>query len=88
MSGPTQFLTVAGRWANHRAILERAGMQREQLTFAMMCFYAGFAAALEAGLEIADEPEDSALVLLGALHDEVKSFEAMASKLAAGASVN
>lgn len=81
MSGQ-EFLTIAGRWRQHVAAsgLDKALPKREQ-SLAMMMFYAGFSAALDAGLEVADYPEDEAMQLLAALHTEVKQIEALATRV-------
>ena len=47
----------------------------------MLMFYAGFSAALDAGLEAAEFPEDEAMQLLSAMHTEVKQVEAMATRV-------
>lgn len=47
----------------------------------MLMFYAGFSAALDAGLEVAEFPEDEAMQLLSAMHTEVKQVEAMATRV-------
>ena len=77
---PKEFLTIAGRWREHVRIsgLDKALPPRE-LSLAMLMFYAGFSACLDAGLEIAEFPDDQAMKLFEALHKEVKQVEAMAS---------
>lgn len=84
MSGQ-QFLTIAGRWRQHVASsgIDKALPKREQ-GLAMMMFYAGFSAALEAGIEVAEFPEDEAVQLLSALHTEVKQVEALATRALGG----
>lgn len=82
------FLSVAARWREHVRVsgLDKALPPRE-LSLAMLMFYAGFSASLDAGLEIAEFSDDQAMRLFSALHTEVKQFEAKASEvLAAGLS--
>lgn len=85
MGAPTQFLTVAGRWKQHVAAsgIDKALPRREQ-ALAMLMFYAGFSAALDAGLKIADLPDADAVHLLVALQAEVKQMEAMAARILSG----
>ncbi len=77
-----QFLTIAGRWRQHveASGIDKALPRREQ-GLAMLMFYAGFSAALDAGLEVAEFPEDEAMQLLSAMHTEVKQVEAMATRV-------
>lgn len=77
-----QFLTIAGRWKQHveASGIDKALPRREQ-GLAMLMFYAGFSAALDAGLEAAEFPEDEAMQLLSAMHTEVKQVEAMATRV-------
>lgn len=83
MSG--QFLTIAGRWKQHVAAsgLDKTLPRKEQ-AHAMLMFYAGFSAALEATSEVATFEEAEAVQLLQALHVEVKQVEAMAARLVIG----
>ena len=83
MSKP--FLTVAGRWKQHVAAsgIDQKLPKREQ-ALAMLMFYAGFSAALEAALEVAEFEENEAMHLLQALQTEVEQVEAMASRLLGG----
>ena len=76
------FLTIAGRWRQHveASGIDKALPRREQ-GLAMLMFYAGFSAALDAGLEVAEFPEDEAMQLLSAMHTEVKQVEAMATRV-------
>jgi hypothetical protein len=85
VSGQKQILTIAGRWKQHvqASGIDRTLPRREQ-ALAMLMFYAGFAASLEAGLELAELPEEEAAQLLQLLHTEVKQVEAMASHLVSG----
>lgn len=80
-----QFLTIAGRWKQHveASGIDKALPRREQ-GLAMLMFYAGFSAALDAGLEVAEFPEDEAMQLLTAMHTEVKQIEAMATRILGG----
>lgn len=84
---PTQFRTIAGRWRDHVAAsgIDKALPKREQ-ALAMMMFYAGVAAALEAGMEVAQFPEAEAVQLLQDLQNEVKMVESLAVKLLGGGS--
>lgn len=84
MSGRAQFLTIAGRWKRNAAISGIDKFPRKEQALAMMMFYAGFSAALEANLEIAEFPEDEAVQLMQALDTEVKQIEAMATHLFSG----
>ena len=85
MSTKKQFLSIAGRWREHVRIsgLDKALPSRE-LSLAMMMFYAGFSASLDAGVEIAEFPDDEALGLLSALHHEVKQVQAVVDRVGAG----
>ena len=79
-----QFMTIAGRWRHH---VEASGLHvlpRPELARCMLMFYAGFSAALDAGLEVAEFEEEEAMRLLSALHREVEQLEAVASRLASG----
>jgi len=85
-AAPTaQFRTVAGRWKQH---VEASGIDkslpRKEQALAMLMFYAGFSASLDAALEVAAFPEDEAIRLLSALQMEVRQVEAMASRFASG----
>lgn len=85
-STPKPFPTIAERWREHVRIsgLDKALPKRE-LTLAMLMFYAGFSACLDAGLEIAEHSDDQAMQLLQAMHVEVKQLESKAGEvLAAG----
>lgn len=84
MSG-AEFCTIAGRWRQHVAAsgIDKALSKREQ-GLAMLMFYAGFSAALDAGLEVAEFSEDEAMQLLTAMHTEVQQVEAMAARVLAG----
>lgn len=86
---PTQFLTIAGRWKQHTEVsgLNKALPRREQ-ALAMMMFYAGFSAALEATVELADFEEEDAMRLLSALHAEKDQVTSLAERLLGSASTN
>lgn len=88
MSNP-QFLTIAGRWRQHAAAggIEQRLSNRDQ-ALAMMMFYAGFSAALDAALELAEYPEGEAMQLMMALSKEVQQVESMAAQLLSGAQPN
>ena len=79
------FRTIAGRWRDHVAAsgIDKSMPRREQ-ALAMLMFYAGFAAALDAGLEVAEFPEREAMQLLTAMHTEVKQIEALATRVLGG----
>ena len=81
-----EFRTIAGRWRQHveASGIDKALPKREQ-GLAMLMFYAGFSAALDAGLEVAEFPEDEAMQLLPAMHTEVKQIEALAARILGGA---
>ena len=87
MSGPAEpnFSTIAGRWRQHVAAsgIDKALPRREQ-GLAMLMFYAGFAAALDAAIEVAEFPEDEAVQLLTALRREVIHMESLASSVLGG----
>ena len=51
---------------------------------AMMTFYAGFAACLEATLELGDRPDDEAQRLLAALHHEMAMVRGVAERAMSG----
>lgn len=80
------FLTVAGRWRQHVAAsgLDSA-LPRRELALAMMMFYAGFGAALDASLEVADFDELEAVHLLHALRIEIEQVAAIATRSLGGA---
>ncbi len=84
-----QFLTIAGRWRQH---VEASGIDkslpRSEQALAMLMFYAGFSAALDANLEIAEFSEAEAMQLLSALHTEVQQIEAMATHMLGGGLVS
>ena len=79
-----QVLTIAGRWrqAQQASGLDKALSRRDQ-SLAMLMFYAGFSAALEANLEIAELTEKDGVHVLQALMLEVKQVEGMAQRLGA-----
>lgn len=85
MSTSKQFPSVAGRWKQHVAAsgLDKSLPRREQ-TLCMLMFFAGFAAALDAALEVAAFPEDQACELLSLMQTEVQQVEAMASRILTG----
>lgn len=84
MSGG-QFRTVSGRWKDHVAAsgIDKTLPRREQ-AMAMLMFYAGFSAALDAAREIADYSDDDAVALLQGLEREIMQVEALASRVVAG----
>jgi len=83
MSG-RQFLTIAGRWKQHVAASGMDALPHREQTLCMLMFYAGFSAALEANMEVAEFEEDDAMKLFSALHAEVQQIEAMATRLTGG----
>jgi len=85
MSAPAQFLTIAGRWKQHvqASGIDKALPRREQV-LAMLMFYAGFSASLDATLEVAQFDEAEAVQLLEALRTEVRQVEAMATRIVGG----
>lgn len=76
-----QFQTIAGRWKQHVAAsgIDKA-LTKHELGLAMLMFYAGFSAALDATWEVSDFQEDDAMRLLSAMHTEVEQLEAMATR--------
>ena len=73
MTARKPFKTIAGRWqecSTAAGLPDKVG--RRDLAFAMGMFYAGFRAAQEAHIEIADYPEDVAMKLFASLDAEVK----------------
>lgn len=84
MSAAT-FLSIAGRWQQH---VKASGIDRtlpkKELGLAMLMFYAGFSAALDATIETADYPEDEAIRLLNLLHTEVQQIAGVAERLTSG----
>jgi len=84
-SAPSQFLTIAGRWAfaSKQSGIDR--LPRKEQTLCLLMFYAGFGCALEATTELAAFDEASAVGLLRALHSEVETVEAVATRLFSGA---
>lgn len=80
-----QFLSIAGRWRQHVAAsgIDKSLPKHEQ-SLAVLMFYAGFSAALDANLEIAELEEDEAVQILIALDAEVKQIEAMAARILSG----
>lgn len=79
------FLTVAGRWRQHVAGSNLEKLVPEHIqTLAMLMFYAGFAASLDATMEAAELPEPEAMRVLDSLHTEVDQLAAMATRAMAG----
>lgn len=83
MSGG-QFLTIAGRWKQHVAASGMCSLPKREQSLAMLMFYAGFSAALDANLEVAEFPEAEAVQLLQALSTEVQQIEAIAARVLGG----
>jgi hypothetical protein len=78
------FKTIAGRWREHVDAAKLDRLPRDEQARAMLMFYAGFAASLQAGMEIADYPEEEAMRYLSALHAEARQVEALAERLVTG----
>lgn len=72
---PTQFRTIAERWRDHVAVsgIDKA-LLKQELALAILMFYAGFSAALDAGTEVAAFSDAEAVQLLQALQNEVKKL--------------
>lgn len=89
MSGAPTFLSIAGRWRQHVAAsgMDKRLSKRDQ-ALAMMMFYAGFSASLDASMELAEYPEEQAMQLMEALSTEVQQLEAMATQQLTGAQAN
>lgn len=83
MSGG-QFLTIAGRWKQHVAASGMGSLPKREQGLAMLMFYAGFSAALDANLEVAEFPEAEAVQLLQALSTEAQQIEAIAARVLGG----
>jgi hypothetical protein len=73
---PKPFMTIAGRWQIHNAVLEKLGMPKRERGMAAGMFFAGFAAALEATNEIAALSEEEAMKVLQGLHREIELVNA------------
>ena len=74
---PSDFLTIAGRW---RQRAEQSGLNKLPTRDQALCvamFYAGFSAALEANMEVADYEDYVAMRLFACMQDEVKVVESM-----------
>lgn len=84
-----EFLSIAGRWRKHVAAakLDTVLPKREQ-ALAMLMFYAGFSAALDAAQEVAMFSEDEAISLLTKLSEEVLTVEAIAGRVLGGQAVS
>lgn len=85
MSNTKPFLSVKGRWARcvARSGLDKVADSQTQ-GLAMMTFYAGFAACLEATTELGDLPEHEACRLLAALHHEMALVRGVAEQAMSG----
>lgn len=84
MSNAKQFRTIAGRWKMHAEVSKLDRLTERDQTLAMLMFFAGFSAALDATMEVADFPEGDAMQLLSHLHGEVEQIEAMATRFMSG----
>jgi hypothetical protein len=80
-----EFLTIAGRWKQqvHASRIYET-LPRQERALAMLMFYAGFSAALDAGSEAAAFPDGEAVRLLAALHTELQQVESMATRVLGG----
>lgn len=67
-----QFLTISGRWKQHAQAAGLDQRPREEQAKAMLLFFAGFSAALDATMEIAELDELEAMRMLSCMHEEVK----------------
>lgn len=76
-----QFRTVAGRWKHASEVSGLASkLPKAELTLAMMMFYAGFQASMEAFMEIADNySEEDGAGIMQLLHEELEKFTQLAS---------
>ena len=80
-----KFLSIAGRWQEHvKASGIDKTLPKKELGLAMLMFYAGFSAALDATAEAADFPEAEAMQLLILLHTEVQQMAGVAERLTSG----
>jgi hypothetical protein len=80
-----EFLSVAGRWKQHVALTRIDNiLPPREFALATLMFYAGFATALEASIELADLSEDEAVRLLQALHVEIAQLTAIAQRTLMG----
>lgn len=80
-----QFLSIAGRWQQHvKATGIDKTLPRKELGLAMLMFYAGFSAALDATAETADYPEGEAVQLLSLMHTEVQQLAGVAELMTSG----
>lgn len=66
----SKFLSIKGRFEKQRPQL--ASLPPKEQALCLIMFYAGFAACLEAGLELADIEERQAVNYLDQLHAEAK----------------
>lgn len=76
MSDPARVHTVAGRWRLH---VNASGMEqvlsKQEQGLAMLMFYAGFGAALDAALELAEFEEETAVFFLEAMRREIDDLK-------------
>lgn len=78
----TKFKTIAGRWKEHAAASQLdLHLSKKDQTMALMMFFAGFGAALDATVEAAEFPEDEAIAILELLQEEFKSFTILACQV-------
>ena len=72
------FKSIAGRWREHAALLP--DLTAEQKAQATLMFYAGFAAALQAVMEVGDYSETQGCFLLEQMTLEATQFGQMAKQ--------
>lgn len=81
------FRSIAQRWVD---CCEQGGMNaipKPEKARGMLLFYAGFSAALEANMELANLSEEQAMQVLTMMHAEMRQFEAMATQAVLGGTV-
>lgn len=81
------FRSVAQRWAD---CCKRSGMDaipKPEKARGMLLFYAGFYAALEANMELADLSDEQAMRVLTAMHAEMRQFEALVTQAVLGGTI-
>ena len=79
-----KFLTIAGRYRQSAQAAEFAKLPERERTLALIVFYAGFAAALEATKELAEFDEDEALEIICAMAEEAQQFAAVVTRASEG----
>lgn len=80
-----QFRTISGRWKQHVAATGiDHSLSRRQQSLAMLMFYAGFSAGLDAVIEMSEFPENEAMHLMQSLQGEITQVEAIANQMVTG----